>query len=72
VNNVGNDRNGKIVVGAISKLDQGLSSASNGVLAAKLEGQFDLALDAALKPKTVKNERSLLALSVSMAIFRFS
>jgi uncharacterized protein involved in outer membrane biogenesis len=56
VNNIGNDKSGKIVVSAIAKLDQGLTSASNGVFVAKLQGEFDLALDAVLKPKTVKGQ----------------
>ncbi len=56
VNNIGNDKSGKMVVSAIAKLDQGLTSASNGVVAAKLQGEFDLALDAALKPKTIKGQ----------------
>jgi hypothetical protein len=59
VNNIGNDKSGKIVVSAISKLDQGLSSASNGVFAAKLEGEFGLFLDAALKPNAVKGQMKM-------------
>lgn len=59
VNNIGNDKSGKMVVSAIAKLDQGLTSASNGVFAAKLEGAFDLALDAALKPKTIKGQTKM-------------
>ena len=56
VNNVGNDKNGRIVVSALASMDQGLNSANNGVLAAKLAGELDLALDSSLKPKTVKGQ----------------
>jgi hypothetical protein len=56
VNNIGNNKNGKIAISAIAKLDQGLASASNGVFAAKLQGEFDLALDVGLKPKTAKGQ----------------
>src|SRR6185436_1534633 len=59
VNNIGNGKNGRIVVSAAAKMDQGLNSASNGVVAARVEGGFDLALDAALKPKTAKGQTKI-------------
>ena len=59
VNNLGNDKAAKIALAATTKLDQGLTTASNGVLAAKINGSFDIALDAALKPKTVKGQTTI-------------
>ena len=56
VNNLGNDQVAKLVLAASLRLDQGWNSASNGVIAATVGGQFDLALDAALQPKTVKGQ----------------
>ena len=56
LNNLGNDQVAKLVLAASLRLDQGLNSASNGVIAATVGGQFDLALDAALQPKTVKGQ----------------
>lgn len=54
--NLGNDKTGKLGLAANVKFDQGLNTASNGVLVAKLGGNFDVALDAALKPKSAKGQ----------------
>ena len=59
LNNLGNDQVAKLVLAASLRLDQGLNSTSNGVIAATIGGQFDLALDAALQPKTVKGQTKL-------------
>jgi hypothetical protein len=40
-------------------MDQGLNSASNGVLVASVGGKFNLQLDAALKPQTVKGQTTV-------------
>jgi len=53
---IGNDKSGKIGLAAAVKFDQGLNNASNGVVMAKVAGNFDVALDAALKPKSAKGQ----------------
>ncbi len=55
VENLGNDRSGKIAIDSLVKVATGLN-ASNGAVAAKIFGSFDIALDSALKPKTVKGQ----------------
>ncbi|HMJ88550.1 MAG TPA: AsmA family protein [Candidatus Acidoferrum sp.] len=51
-----NNKTGKLTIAADVNLDQGVKSASNGVLIAKLAGNFDIALDAALKPTMAKGQ----------------
>ena len=41
------------------RMDQGLNSASNGVLAATMGGKFNLTLDPALKPQVVKGQAKI-------------
>ena len=67
--NLGNDKTGRLSLAANLKLDQGLNSASNGVLTAKLKGNFDLALDASLKPKMIKG-RSTLEVADARGVFQ--
>src|SRR4029079_12977539 len=57
--NLGNDKTGKLGLAANVKLDQGLNTSSNGVLMAKVGGNFDIALDSALKPKTAKGQTKI-------------
>jgi hypothetical protein len=56
LNNIGNDKEGKLVLSSVVNFDQGLKSASNGVITAKLGGEFNIALDSVLKPKTAKGK----------------
>jgi hypothetical protein len=54
--NLGNNKTGKLGLTANAHLDQGLKSASNGVLNVKIGGNFQVALDAALKPVNVAGQ----------------
>lgn len=56
---IGNGKVGQLGLAANIRLDQGLNSASNGVLAASVGGKFNLQLDAALKPQTVKGQTTV-------------
>jgi hypothetical protein len=51
-----NNKTGKLTLAADVNLNQGLNTASNGVLVAKVAGNFDIALDAALKPTKAKGQ----------------
>jgi hypothetical protein len=57
--NLGNSKTGKLGVTADVRFDQGLKSATNGVLTAKINGKFDVALDAALKPASVAGQTQI-------------
>ena len=51
---IGNNKVGQLALAANIRLDQGLSGASNGVIGMVVGGNFNLQLDAALQPQTVK------------------
>ncbi len=53
---IGNNKTGQLGLAANVRMDQGLNSASNGVLAATMGGKFNLTLDPALKPQVVKGQ----------------
>jgi hypothetical protein len=53
---IANNKTGKLTLAADVNLNQGLNTASNGVLAAKVAGDFALTLDAALKPTMAKGQ----------------
>lgn len=53
---IGNGKVGQFGLAANIRLDQGLNSSSNGVLAASVGGKFNLQLDAALKPQVLKGQ----------------
>jgi hypothetical protein len=53
---IGNGKVGQLGLAANIRMDQGLNSASNGVLAASVGGKFNLQLDAALKPQVLKGQ----------------
>ncbi len=57
--NLGNSRTGKLALAADMRFDQGLNSASNGVLATKVNGNFDVTLDDQLKPTMAKGQTKL-------------
>ena len=54
VNDVGNNKTGKLTLASALAFDQGLAAPTNGVLAARTKGDFTFGLDAALKPTSVK------------------
>lgn len=56
---IGNGKVGQLGLAANIRMDQGLNSASNGVLAAGVGGKFNLQLDAALKPQVVKGQTTV-------------
>ena len=56
---IGNGKVGQLGLAANIRMDQGLNSASNGVLAASVGGKFNLQLDAALKPQVVKGQTTV-------------
>lgn len=51
---IGNNKVGQLGLAANIRLDQGFSGASNGVIGMVVGGNFNLQLDAALQPQTVK------------------
>ena len=51
---IANEGTGKLGLSTEFKFDQGLASPTNAVVTAKLSGQFSVALDADLKPASVK------------------
>jgi hypothetical protein len=53
---IGNNKTGQLGLAANVRVDQGLNSASNGVLAATVNGRFNLQLDGALKPQVAKGQ----------------
>ncbi len=53
---IGNGKVGQLGLAANIRMNQGLNSASNGVLVASVGGKFNLQLDAALKPQVVKGQ----------------
>jgi uncharacterized protein involved in outer membrane biogenesis len=53
---IGNGKVGQFGLAANIRMDQGLNSSSNGVLAASVGGKFNLQLDAALKPQVLKGQ----------------
>jgi hypothetical protein len=56
---IGNGKVGQLGLAANIRMDQGLNSASNGVLAASVGGKFNLQLDAALKPQVMKGQTTV-------------
>lgn len=56
VENLGNSQTAKIALAAAVKLDQGMNSASNGVVALKINGGYDVTLDAKLLPQSAKGK----------------
>jgi hypothetical protein len=56
---IGNNKVGQIGLAANVRMNQGLQSVSNGVLAASVGGKFNLQLDAALKPQVAKGQTSV-------------
>ena len=59
VENLGNSQTAKIALAAAVKMDQGLNSASNGVIALKISGGYDVTLDAKLFPQTTKGKTTV-------------
>jgi hypothetical protein len=53
---IGNNMTGQLGLAANVRMDQGLNSLSNGVVAATISGKFNLVLDVALKPQVVKGQ----------------
>ena len=66
---VANARDGKVHVAADLKFDQGLGAATNGVASARLEGEFDFALDAKLRPASAKGSLKFNGVEAS-GVFR--
>jgi len=56
---IGNNKVGQFALAASVRMDQGLNSSTNGVLAATVGGNFNLKLDAALKPQVVKGQTKI-------------
>ena len=66
---VANARDGKVHVAADLKFDQGLGAATNGVASARIEGDFDFALDAKLSPASAKGSLKFNGVEAS-GVFR--
>jgi hypothetical protein len=59
VENLGNGRTGKLTLDSIMKIAVGLNMPTNGALTMKLAGNYDVALDANLRPQVVKGQTKL-------------
>jgi hypothetical protein len=53
---IANGKTGQLGIAANVRMNQGLNTASNGVLAATVGGKFNFTFDAALKPQVVKGQ----------------
>ncbi len=59
VENLGNGRSGKLALDSVLKVAVGLNAPTNGSIAIKLAGGYDITLDAHLKPQTAKGKTTV-------------